>query len=410
MTLGAPVELTLAGPAAGGTCVAHHDGATWFVRGGLPGEVVRARETAAKNRGRIRFAEVVEVVEASPDRVEPPCPAAGTCGGCDLQHVAYEAQLRWKSQVLADQLERLGRVRAIGQVPVADAVAVREVPLPGRPAGLGWRTRVSVTADAEGRACFHGRRSDDLVAVAGCAVAVPELQAGFAAAWAPRQRLEWSSAQSGVVVAPTDAVRVGALPGDWVGGRTALRTALGRTWQVAADGFWQSHAAAPDVLAAAVREAAGPQPGEAVVDLYCGVGLFAGALAADVGERGSGIAVEGDHRAAALARRNLADLPQVRVIEADVKRWVSRGGAAQLATADAVVLDPPRTGAGADVIARVAASERARVIVYVACDGASLARDAALLRTAGWELAALQAFDLFGMSHHVEAVARFVRA
>lgn len=407
----AAVELTLAGPAAGGACVAHRDDATWFVRGGLPGERVMARQTGAKGRGRIRFADVVEVLTPSADRVVPPCPAAGRCGGCDLQHVAYGAQLRWKSQVLADQLQRIGRISTIGSVPVHEAVVVEAVPLPGRPDGLGWRTRLALSTDEAGRPCFHGRHSDELVAVPGCVVTVPELQAGFAGRWAPGRRLAWALGEQGAVVdgEPAGSAAPVAVPG-WTVGPTVVRQAAGRSWLGAVGGFWQAHAAAPDVLVDAVRRALAPASGDSVIDLYCGVGLFAGALGAEVGEGGSALAVEGDRRAARLARRNLADLPQARVVQADVQRWVAKGGSRALATADVVVLDPPRAGAGAAVVSAVAAAGRARAVAYVACDGGSLARDAAMLGQHGWELSGLRAFDLFGMSHHVEAVATFRRS
>jgi tRNA/tmRNA/rRNA uracil-C5-methylase (TrmA/RlmC/RlmD family) len=177
---------------------------------------------------------------------------------------------------------------------------------------------------------------------------------------------------------------------------------------VATESFWQAHRSAPDVLLAAVREFAEPQAGDSVLDLYSGVGLFAGALAQDVGPAGSVVAVEGDERAVRLARRNVHDLPAVRLHHSAVAAWLRTAvGREALAGVDLIVLDPPRAGAGRAVATALAATS-ARAVVFVACDGASLARDARTFAGHGWSLAALRAFDLFGMSHHVEAVALFL--
>src|SRR6266498_276488 len=174
--------------------------------------------------------------------------------------------------------------------------------------------------------------------------------------------------------------------------------ALGREWSVAADGFWQVHRAAPEVLAAAVVELLEPRPGERVWDLYGGVGLFAGALAPLAGPV---TVVEADARAAAAARRNLADLPRVRVVRADVAAALANPRWRRI---DLVVLDPPRAGVGAAVV-RSILDRHPRAVAYVSCDPASLARDVATFIGAGWRLAALRAFDAFPMTHHVECVA-----
>ena len=186
-------------------------------------------------------------------------------------------------------------------------------------------------------------------------------------------------------------VRPGQAPG------TVTEVAGGRQWQVGMTGFWQAHRQAPDVLVAAVA----PYVSEAQTwwDLYCGVGLFAGALA----RPGARItAVEGDRRAAGLARKNLADLPDVRVHTADVGQWLSRAKPAE--SPDTIVLDPPRSGVGRDVVAGLTSADAQR-LVYVACDPAALGRDVAYLRAQGWELRSVTGYDLFPMTHHVEAVA-----
>ena len=165
------------------------------------------------------------------------------------------------------------------------------------------------------------------------------------------------------------------------------------------------HPGAAQALLDAVLAATGPAPGERALDLYCGVGLFAAGLAARVGSTGTVVGVEGDARAVADARRNLHDVPWVRLQVGDVDAALGAG----VGGADVVVLDPPRTGAGPEVVERVLAL-RPRVVAYVACDPASLARDVRTASGLGYRLTALRAFDLFPMTHHVECVATLTPA
>jgi tRNA/tmRNA/rRNA uracil-C5-methylase (TrmA/RlmC/RlmD family) len=158
-------------------------------------------------------------------------------------------------------------------------------------------------------------------------------------------------------------------------------------------------------LVDAVRAMLRPKPGDHLVDLYAGVGLFAGAYAETLGPGGRIDAVEGDETAVKGARRSLHDLPTIHIHHDRVDRWLRHGS---LRRCDLVVLDPPRTGAGREVMERIS-SLRPRAIAYVACDPAALARDIATARQSGWEMTALRAFDLFPMTHHVECVALLER-
>ena len=177
--------------------------------------------------------------------------------------------------------------------------------------------------------------------------------------------------------------------------------AIERDWQVDASGFWQVHPAAADTLAAAVLDGLRPEPGERAFDLFCGVGLFAGALA------GRGVQVWGVESYAGAVRRaehNLADL-DTRFTVGRVERVLGR----LPRRTDLVVLDPPRAGAGRSVIEQVV-RRRPRAIAYVACDPAALARDLGTAAGLGYRLDTLRAFDLFPMTHHVECVAILVPA
>jgi tRNA/tmRNA/rRNA uracil-C5-methylase (TrmA/RlmC/RlmD family) len=393
------MDLEITAVAHGGHCVGRHEGRVVFVRHALPGELVRAAVTHGSTGSSFLRADAVEILRASPDRVVPPCPHAGPgkCGGCDWQHASLEAQRRLKADVVSEQLQRLARIER--------DVVVEE--LPGSPDGLDWRTRVRYAIDPQGRPGFRRSRSHEVEVVDQCLIATPTVRSAPVTdrAWPRTTEIE---VIAGSGEAPgTVAVRVTNDAGSTklTQGRTRVRErAAGRDWQVAAGGFWQVHPAAADTLVAAVLDAAQPQPGERCLDLYCGVGLFAGALAQVVGDARVD-AVEADQPACANARRNLHDLPSVRITQAPVDRWLR----AERPTADVVVLDPPRAGAGASVVKSVVAAGP-RVVVYVACDPAALARDVATFAEQGYELAALRAFDLFPMTHHLECVATLVPA
>lgn len=418
--------------AHGGFCVARHDGRAVFVRHALPGERVRARVTEGGTDDRFWRADAIEVVTASADRVEAPCPYAGPgrCGGCDWQHATLPAQRRLKAAVVAEQLRRLAGIER--------DVTVEAVP--GDDDGLGWRTRVTYAVDAGGRAGLRQARSHDVVPIDTCLIAHPAVR-GIGVEghrWAGVSSVEAVASGTGeqlVVVDPASAGSAGAgrparplrLPrldpevsvatvASASGALTRVRgrshvseQAGGRTWRVTGGGFWQVHPGAADALVEAVLAALEPRPGERAFDLYCGVGLFAGALAERVGAGGSVLGVEGSRQAVADARRNLHDLPAVELVTGRVDRVLAgrRGdGASDGASdrADVVVLDPPRTGAKAAVVGEVA-RRRPRAVAYVACDPAALARDLALFAGHGYELSGLRAFDLFPMTHHVECVA-----
>ena len=423
----AEIEVEVGAMAAGGGCVAKvPDGRVMFVRHAIPGERVRARVT--QEAAHYLRADAVEIIVASPDRVVEPCSYAGPgrCGGCDWQHIALPRQRQLKAGLVAEQLRRLAH---LDLSPVVQEVAA----LPSRPAnssgdgpggpslsnGLGWRTRARFAVDQRGRLGFRRYRSHEVEPVARCLIATAGVEAVGV------EQLPWAGAtEVGVLTLGGDTVCHVSLPKGvhrFVGrGFPNLRTGLvvdgrhlrgprwleaqaaGRRFRVSAGSFWQVHEQAPDLLAQVVLDGLVPAPGESVVDLYAGVGLFAAVLAERVGRAGSVLAVERDPRAYADALANTSDLPQVRGILAGVTPEVV---ATRLGTPDLVVLDPPRSGAGPDVMAALASLRPSpRCIAYVSCHPASFARDVRVLLDRGWTLADLQAFDLFPMTEHVELV------
>ena len=379
------------GPVAhGGHCVARHQGLVIFVRHTLPGERVVVEITEGDDQSKFLRGDATEVVEPSPDRVVPPCPFSGPhmCGGCDFQHVSLPAQREMKAFVVREQLQRLAGLD----------VEVAVEPAPGDDEGLGWRTRVQYAVDDDGHAGLRKHRSHDVVRIDICPIAHPGLP--------PVTPEDWYGAESvqAIVSNTGEQLRLVTADGElFVDGPKLLHErAVGRDWQVTGSGFWQVHPGAPEALVSAVLDGVAPQPGERALDLYSGVGLFSAALADAVGRTGSVLAVESDEVAVGDTARNLADLPQVEAVADRVDRALRSGAVGE--RADVVVLDPPRTGARRDVVEGIVRL-RPRVVAYVACEPASLARDVQIFAEHGYRLTHLRAFDLFPMTHHVECVA-----
>lgn len=420
--IGELVELDVGPIAHGGHCVARLHGQVVFVRHAMPGERVRARITEGEPGRSFLRADAVEILTAAPDRVAPPCRYAGVCGGCDFQHVTLAEQRRLKAQVVREQFERLARVDLadLGLDPVVEQV-------PGDRAGLGWRTRVEFAVDPRtGAAGLRRHRSHDVVPIEMCLIASSGVtQAGVTSrTWPDADSVDVTETSHGDVV-------VTVLPAQ-SGRERRIHEEVHGLGDLAVDarGFWQVHPGAASTFVATVLQMLDPQPGERALDLYAGVGLFAAALAERVGPLGQVIAVEGERRATAYARENLADHRQTLVLDGRVddlfgvprkgkdrgrnQRRVpqrsSRTARSPLLpeSADLVVLDPPRIGAGAGVVRAVSAL-RPRAIAYVACDPAALARDTATFLESGYALTGLRCFDAFPMTHHLECIALFSR-
>jgi len=401
------VELMLGEPAAGGGFVARDPGGrVVFVRHGISGERVIASIT--EEHPTWARADVVEVLEASPDRVETPCmyAGAGGCGGCDYQHIALPAQRRIKTRLLAAQLH--------GVAGMAADVVVE--PVTEDAGGLATRTRVRFAVDPDGHLAMHRHRSHDLVAVERCALGVARITSHDLAArrWTPRSEVEITSlagseaptvvttlveAAPGPPGARRRTTEVLDEPGFAARQSTSVRDA---TYTVSAGVFWQVHERAAGLLVDEVLSGLELAAGDRVVDLYCGAGLFTRATGAVVGPTGSVVGIDGSRAAIADARVNLDGLAWAKVSASRVdRRSVER------VTGDAthVVLDPPRNGADRGALVAVGAAETVRRVVSVSCDAATFARDLRILVDAGFSVRSVRAFDLFEMTEHFEIVA-----
>jgi tRNA/tmRNA/rRNA uracil-C5-methylase (TrmA/RlmC/RlmD family) len=372
------VTLYIDSMANGGQGVGRLDGRVVFVRGAIPGETVRVQLTNTRKKS-WWAGEVTEVIEASSDRVVPPCPVAAQCGGCDFQHITLERQRKLKAQVVADLLKRIAGL----EMPV--------VVEPADDTGLGWRSRMRYLV-VDGVPGFRAHRSHDLVPMpkTGCPLALDSgPDATQLAALANRiveGQLEVSTALDDYSVWSD---------GQLVAGSAELQHHVnGVDYRVSGRGFWQVHRRAPQILVDAVLAALQPQAGHTALDLYCGVGLFAGQLA-KAGARVNG--VESDSKAVELARDNV---PNAKFHQGSVEKVLKR----LPEPVDMVVLDPPRAGAGEAVVTAIANRQPQR-IAYVSCDAATLARDLKQFRLCGYQVGGLRCFDLFPMSQHIETLA-----
>nr|WP_019927896.1 hypothetical protein [Nocardia sp. BMG111209] len=441
--------------------MARHEGRVLFVRHGLPGESVRARVTEDRG-GSFCRADAIEILEASPDRVPATCPVSGPGGAgcCDFSFATPAAQRALKAAVVAEQLRRIaGWEPEIEVEPIPDAAAARVFRRPGSPlsqgaagrgrlatrgggshgdpeqgdagraevAEIGWRTRVRLAVDGAGRAGVHRYRSTEVLADLRCPQPVAGAMTGIAdSRWTPGAELVIAVDGDGhrhiVEIAPPvesgrdrpgqrgdrrhTAARRAAVHSAREqrvveGTGRAVQYVAGRRWEVSATGFWQPHRGAALCYSDVIADWADADPGAVAWDLYAGAGVFAARLAEQAGPAGVVAAVESSRPAVADGEAALRDLPWVEPITARVERWVAGyDGAAP----EVVVLDPPRTGAGKDVIAALAAAGPAR-IVHVGCDPAAFARDIGLYREAGYLPARVRAFDAFPATHHVECLA-----
>ena len=420
-TSAAPLlDLDVTAIAHGGVFVARHEGRVVFVADAIPGERVRARVTdvtgpgnASDNRSFWR-AETVEVLEASPHRRPHVWAEADVSrapeqrpGGADLGHIEIGHQRALKRQVLQEALDRFA----------GGGIAAPEVVATGT--DENWRTRVTLHVDAEGRVGPFAARSHRVVPVAGHVLARPAIDAAARElSGLPEGRVELIEPADGSVrrVLRPEAERIrnrgprrrGSAAVKRTTPETIVEHVAGRDFGLDVDGFWQIHPAAAGLLDATVADLldGSVDPAAAHLDLYGGVGLFAATLARLGGRRIT--SVESSRRATRHATANLRDLG-VQAVTARVDSYLRAGDAGPQGVAGgAVVLDPPRSGAGRAVVEDVAALDPAAV-VYVACDPVALARDLATFRALGYEPRRLRAFDLFPHSHHLETVTLLTR-
>ncbi len=322
------VQVQIGPVAHGGHFVARYNGQVIFVRHAITNEIANIKITSVSSK--IAHADVVEVVQASPDRVQPPCEYAGSCGGCDFQHINLLTQRKFKSQIVKEQFLRIGKIDLTALGYELDVKAVEPAD------GLHWRTRMDFAVSGNGRIGLYGARSNEVVEIKDCLIADLRMNVTELATreWKSDPRVE-------VAVSSTNEVSI-TRSGRSISGPTQLVEQVGpNSLKISPSAFWQSHKAAPVELVKAALLQIGAKPGDHVLDLYSGVGLFAVALLKEVGERGFVTLIESDKTAIADARRIFSGKENIKILQGLVAQQLP-----VVKKADLILLDPPRTGAG----------------------------------------------------------------
>jgi 23S rRNA (uracil1939-C5)-methyltransferase len=405
------MDVTLTTLAYGGAALGRlEDGRAVFVPFGLPGERVRLRLT--EEREHFARAAIAEVLEASPERIVPKCRHFGICGGCHYQHMPYASQLRAKSEILRDQLTRIGHVE---KPNVAEAVGA------ARP--WNYRNQIQFQLDPQGRLGFIAASGpgdgETVLPIAECHLPAESIQA----LW-PLLQLDASAGIERVIVrAGSDGelmlVLKAATPeppeleveaeisvvhvydGDVVvqAGEDHVRLRLlDRDFRVSPTSFFQVNLDVAEKLVRHVLDSI-PETSDTIVDAYCGVGLFSAFLAPLCRRL---IGIESSASACEDFAANLDEYENVDLYEDVVERVLPTLDVHP----DLVLVDPPRAG-----LARGVIDELVRLaphaIIYVSCDPPTLARDCARLLAAGYALDKITPFDMFPQTYHIESVSVF---
>ena len=370
----------------GGAGLAHGpDGRVVFVAFAAPGELVEAQ--VEREYPDYIQAVATRVVEPSPDRVDPRCPLFGECGGCQLQHMSYAAQLAAKEAVVREQLRRIGRL---------DDAVVRPIVGAAEPWAYRNHLRFS-TGKKYGDVGYIGRKGYGLLKVEACPIAdpwvsdlLPKLQGHGAGLHQIQVR---HSAETGSsLINP-------AIPGIAVetGQKAYIEELAGRRFDVSASAFFQVNHAQAEQMVRLVGEAL-PPAGNLLVDGFAGVGTFA-VIFSDRFERV--LAIEESNSAAKDSQRNLAQAPNVEMLVGKVEDILP--GLEE--RPDAIVLDPPRPGCAPPVL-RAILEFQPSTVVYVSCNPATLARDLRVLVDGGYAVESVTPLDMFPQTGHIECVAK----
>jgi 23S rRNA (uracil1939-C5)-methyltransferase len=386
------------------------DGRAVFVPHTLPGERVRVRLVEQK-RGHAR-AELLEVLEASPDRIEPDSPGGAPCPGCHYQHMPYDLQLTAKNAILKEQLERIG---GLVDPPL-------QAPIPS-PQVWNYRNHIQLHVDARGQVGYHEARTNQVIPVQSDPLAEAPLNSILAQLdLEPIPTLERITLRLGMEedillileanepdppelsVEDLDASVVYVSPNGQLlmaGSDHVYMQAAGRAFKVSAQSFFQVNTGQASQMVAYLLEHAALDEHTTVLELYSGVGLFSAFMAPRVGKLA---AVEASESANADFVENLDEFENVELYEATVDRTLP-GLEIQ---PDLILVDPPRSGLGPKVLPPLLALA-APHLIYISCDPATLARDAARLVEGGYQLEQITLFDMFPQTYHIESLSLWRR-
>lgn len=370
--------------------IAFAEGTTFFVALAAAGDELLVKINQRK--GKTAFAEIVEIIKPSADRIEPRCPYFGACGGCNFQQLNYRAQLDAKVAIVRDCLTRIGRINHAAEISII-----------GSPKDYEYRARAQWHVDAQPRKFgYFKRNSHDIIDVEVCPILTTQMQEVLTEA---RETIEWESFSSNIfeIEAAASGEQMSSIYSREILEPTSEISfaASGETYFYDADTFFQGN---PFLIEALIDAALKDARGETAIDLYCGVGLFTLPLARRF-ERV--FAVEGNKKAIEFAEKNIenARLENVELFTENVGDWLAQSAFENL---DFCLLDPPRAGAERETIESLLRI-KPKQISYVSCEPSTLARDLRLLTENIYRIESIVAVDLFPQTHHVETVVRLAR-
>jgi len=399
------IELTLTTMSNGADAIGRHEGKAIFVPFAIPHETVRVE--IVEDKPTFARAKLIEVIAPSPDRVTPVCKHFGVCGGCQWQHISYKAQLKWKKQVVIDQLTRIG---GIASPNVLDTIP--------SPSPLHYRNHVQFSQTEDGKLGFMSGAG--VVPISECHIAHPDIMALFNQLDIEKLDVD----RIGVRVTSDEAMIVfeseSGEPPDveidldvsvaavnkrgealtMIGSDHLVQTILGRDFKISAASFFQVNTAQAETLVEVAIKVLGVSDGDTVLDLYCGAGLFTAFIAEKAARV---IGVESYESAVGDAEVNLNEFNNVELFESPVEMAMDH---LVKESVQRVILDPPRAGCDKRVLDALIKIAPQR-IVYVSCDAATLARDAKRLIAGGYKLESATPLDMFPQTHHIETIAIF---
>ncbi|MBI5927664.1 MAG: 23S rRNA (uracil(1939)-C(5))-methyltransferase RlmD [Chloroflexi bacterium] len=391
------IEFELTGMAHGGSAIGRHNGKAIFVPYAIAGETIAAR--IVEDKGNFARGELAEVITPSENRVEPPCRHFGKCGGCNWQHIRYEAQLEFKRQIVFDQLSRIGGIK--------DAVVHPTIASPDE---WRYRSHVNFHRTHNGQLGFVMTDDRTVMAIEECHIIRPELgelfgkfnQQGVKPEH-KRVRLQVGSESQEILAASNVGDETGSEETRTILGSGKVHyTIKGHVFEVTAGSFFQVNLPQAETLVNLVLERLALQGTEHVLDLYSGVGLFTAFLAPQARKV---TAIESYPPAVNDAKVNLAKFTNIKLLQGTAEQMLTRFLQGHF---DAAVIDPPRTGMKPAALEELMKCQPSK-LVYVSCDPATLGRDTKKLVGSGYQLVDVQPVDMFPQTYHIESVATFIR-
>lgn len=381
------LEVTIEKIVPNGFGLAHTNGLTVMVPLVAPGD--RARVSTGKRNGNLVFAQVEEILEPSPLRIEPGCRYYGQCGGCNFQHLSYEEQLKAKVGIIEDCLRRIAKMDDLPGIEITPS-----------PAPWNYRARANWHVDtAKKQLGYFYRNSNKVCEIEECPILIGPLEDKLQQL---RKELPWGEFWNNMVHidAASGGENVSVYSGEFAGEPAEIIFENeGLKYSYNARVFFQGNPyVTPELVAATTTGLRG----ELALDLYCGVGLFSLPLAKSFSKV---IGVESGYESIKFAQKNATQngLDNAEFFSEDAGKWLKENFA-KLENLDLLVLDPPRIGVEKDVI-RSIIEVSPKEIVYVSCDPATLARDLRALFEK-YALLSVAAFDMFPQTHHVETIAK----